>query len=88
MSLCSIAFDDPNKRNLVAEVSTKTVRVFNPGAATKIVAIDCGMKNNIIRYLARRGVELTVVPYDYDFASVRECAHAYPPAFTPSNTIV
>jgi carbamoylphosphate synthase small subunit len=28
------------------------------------------MKNNIIRYLARKGVELTVVPFDHDFEKV------------------
>jgi len=59
--------EDPNLRNLVAEVSTKTVRVYNPGGHPKIVAIDCGMKYNIIRYLTRKGVQLTVVPYDHDF---------------------
>ena len=56
-----IAFEDPNKRNLVAEVSTRTVRVFNKGATPRIVAIDCGIKFNIIRFLARTGMELTVV---------------------------
>lgn len=56
-----IAFEDPNLRNLVAEVSTKAVRVFNKGATPRIVAIDCGIKYNIIRFLARTGMELTVV---------------------------
>mmetsp|Transcript_5187 Transcript_5187/g.12017 ORF Transcript_5187/g.12017 Transcript_5187/m.12017 type:complete len:1582 (-) Transcript_5187:297-5042(-) len=33
-----------------------------------ILAVDCGIKNNIIRYLAARlRVKLTVVPWDYDF---------------------
>lgn len=36
------------------------------GATPRILAFDCGMKYNIIRYLARKGVELTVVPFDYD----------------------
>jgi len=60
-------FQDPNKRNLVAEVSTKTVVVYGKGNATKVIAYDCGMKYNIIRYLVEtHKVELTVVPYDYD----------------------
>jgi anthranilate/para-aminobenzoate synthase component II len=63
---CSIPFEDPNKRNLVAEVSLKEPRVFNAGASPRILAFDCGIKYNIIRYLARKNVELTVVPYDYD----------------------
>ncbi|KAL4172764.1 Oxidoreductase [Phytophthora ramorum] len=57
---------DPNKLNLVAQVTTKEVTVYNKGASPKIVAFDCGMKHNIIRYLVSKGVELTVVPYDYD----------------------
>ena len=62
-----IAFSDPNKRNLVAEVTCKAPRVFNAGGFPRIVAIDCGMKYNIIRFLARTGMQLTVVPFDYDF---------------------
>lgn len=60
-------FDDPNHRNLVAEVSTKKVVVYGKGQTPKIVAYDCGMKYNIIRYLVdTHKVELTVVPFDYD----------------------
>jgi carbamoyl-phosphate synthase (ammonia) len=33
-----ISFQDPNKLNLVKEVSTKTVRVFNKGKSPRIVA--------------------------------------------------
>ena len=60
-------FVDPNKRNLVAEVSTKEVRVYGKGNSPKIIAYDCGMKYNIIRYLVHEHkVELTVVPFNYD----------------------
>jgi len=60
-------FEDPNKRNLVAEVSTPEVVVHGKGRETKIVAYDCGMKYNIIRYLVEtHNVELSVVPYNYD----------------------
>ncbi|KAJ1460559.1 hypothetical protein M885DRAFT_509598 [Pelagophyceae sp. CCMP2097] len=60
-------FEDPNLRNLVAEVSTKTIMVFGRGRKTRIVALDCGIKFNIIRYLVEvHEVELTVVPFDYD----------------------
>lgn len=54
-------FSNPNARNLVAEVSLKVPRVFNRGARPRIVAIDCGMKYNIMRCFARRGVELTEI---------------------------
>jgi carbamoyl-phosphate synthase/aspartate carbamoyltransferase len=60
-------FPNPNERNLVAEVSTKTIQVYGKGQSPRIMAYDCGMKFNIIRYLVRtHKVELTVVPYDYD----------------------
>lgn len=61
-----IEFEDPNKLNLVAEVSTKAVRVYGKGNSKKVIAFDCGMKFNIIRYLASLDVELSVVPYDFD----------------------
>lgn len=60
---------DPNARHLVGEVSTSDIKVYGQGNATKVLAVDCGMKFNIIRQLCRRGVELTVVPWDYPFAS-------------------
>eukprot|EP00928_Gymnodinium_smaydae_P000485 TRINITY_DN10184_c0_g3_i1.p1 TRINITY_DN10184_c0_g3~~TRINITY_DN10184_c0_g3_i1.p1 ORF type:complete len:1551 (+),score=263.04 TRINITY_DN10184_c0_g3_i1:62-4714(+) len=38
------------------------------GRQLHILAVDCGMKNNIIRYLVNAcRVKLTVVPWDYDF---------------------
>jgi carbamoyl-phosphate synthase/aspartate carbamoyltransferase len=61
-----IEIEDPNQQNLVALVTSKEVRVYNKGGKNKIVAFDCGMKHNIIRYLAGKDVELTVVPYDFD----------------------
>uniref|UniRef100_A0A7S2S5X3 Uncharacterized protein n=1 Tax=Mucochytrium quahogii TaxID=96639 RepID=A0A7S2S5X3_9STRA len=62
----SIEFMDPNKVNLIQQVSTKEVRVFNKGKSPRILAYDCGMKYNIIREFIKREVELTVVPYDFD----------------------
>ena len=56
------------QRNLVAEVSTKTVRTYGKGNPLKILAVDCGMKFNIIRNLVQRGAEVTVVPWDYNVA--------------------
>ena len=41
-------------------------RVCIAGGKPRILAFDCGIKYNIIRYLARKGVQLTVVPFDYD----------------------
>ena len=32
--------------------------------------LDCGIKNNILRFLIDRGAEVTLVPYDYDFTQL------------------
>ena len=63
-----VGFVDPNLRNLVAEVSTKSIRTYNEGGdKPTIVAIDCGMKHNIVRYFVEtHDVTLIVVPFDYD----------------------
>lgn len=45
---------NPNARHLVDEVSTKDIKVYGSGNATKVIAVDCGMKYNIIRQLVRR----------------------------------
>ena len=41
--------------------------MFNPSGSVKILAVDCGIKNNQIRCLVSRGAAVTVVPWDYDF---------------------
>uniref|UniRef100_A0A669AYE7 carbamoyl-phosphate synthase (ammonia) n=1 Tax=Oreochromis niloticus TaxID=8128 RepID=A0A669AYE7_ORENI len=61
---------DPNQKNLVAEVSTKEVRVFGKGNPIKVVAVDCGIKHNIIRLLVKRGAEVHLVPWDQDLLSL------------------
>lgn len=52
------AFQDPNTRHLVEEVSTKEVKYYGKGNPVKIVAVDCGMKYNMIRALVDRGAEV------------------------------
>jgi carbamoyl-phosphate synthase small subunit len=67
-----IAFRDPNRENLVSQVSTKQVTCAGSGAKT-IALIDCGAKRNIQRCLLKRNVEVITVPWDYDlFASEHE----------------
>ncbi|KAG0278845.1 hypothetical protein BGZ95_002994 [Linnemannia exigua] len=68
---------DPNERNLVAEVSLKEPKIYVPEPSTaimgpngkplRILAVDVGMKYNQIRCFVARGVEVKVVPWDYDF---------------------
>ena len=61
-----IEFTDPNTENQVKKVSCKEPIVYGEGKK-KVVLIDCGAKNNIIRCLLKRGVEVVCVPWDYDF---------------------
>ncbi|KAI8138118.1 small subunit of carbamoyl-phosphate synthase [Fennellomyces sp. T-0311] len=58
---------DPNAENLVAAVSTPTPLHYNPEGDIKIAVVDCGVKQNILRCLTKRGASVTVLPYDYDF---------------------
>ncbi|PUU81361.1 hypothetical protein B9Z19DRAFT_1106470 [Tuber borchii] len=68
---------DPNAKNLVAEVSIREPRIFSPpvdralkrpdGKPIRIVCVDVGMKFNQLRCFLSRGIEVKVVPWDYDF---------------------
>ena len=61
-----LEFYDPNKTNLVAQVSINEPIEYGAGNK-RVVLIDCGCKNNIIRSLVSRGVRVLRVPWDYDF---------------------
>jgi carbamoyl-phosphate synthase small subunit len=61
-----LAFHDPNKENLVSRVSPKTPVLFERGGP-RVLLVDCGCKNNIIRSLLERDVTVIRVPWDYDF---------------------
>ncbi|KAI8803425.1 hypothetical protein BJ742DRAFT_863549 [Cladochytrium replicatum] len=78
-----IPWSDPNERNLVGEVSTKFQVTYTPtdlnkavrgpdGNILRVLAVDVGMKNNQIRCFVKRGVEIRVVPWDYDFSTDNE----------------
>lgn len=66
-----VDFYDPNKENIVAQVSTSEVKEYGNGKY-EVVLVDCGVKYNIIRCLLKRGVKVKRVPWDYDFTS-EEC---------------
>lgn len=66
----NILFEDPNLRNLVAEVSTKEIISCGEGSKT-IVLIDCGAKENIIRRLIARKYKVMVVPWNTDFTKLK-----------------
>ncbi|WP_302549712.1 glutamine-hydrolyzing carbamoyl-phosphate synthase small subunit [uncultured Anaerotruncus sp.] len=55
----------PVPRDQVARASCKKPwRYRTANARYSVVAVDCGVKHNIIRSLAARGCDVTVVPYD------------------------
>jgi carbamoyl-phosphate synthase small subunit len=61
-----VAFEDPNARNLVAEVSRKE-RTVHEGSGKTVVVVDCGAKGSIISELRARGLRVICVPWDDDF---------------------
>ncbi len=63
-------FPDPNEEHLVKEVSRKKAECFEGwcGKKYKIIAVDCGMKENILRNLQQFPFDIKVVPFDYDFS--------------------
>ncbi|KAJ5718542.1 Carbamoyl-phosphate synthase large subunit [Penicillium malachiteum] len=71
---------DPNTKNLVAEVSIREPRLYTPpadvalkhpsGRNVRVLCLDVGMKFNQLRCLLSRGVEVMVVPWDYDFPTL------------------
>ncbi|MFI5237722.1 MAG: glutamine-hydrolyzing carbamoyl-phosphate synthase small subunit [Ignavibacteriales bacterium] len=66
----NIGFDDPNKTDLVKEVSIKEPIEY-PAGNKKIILVDCGTKNNIIRAFLGRNISVIRVPYDYDFTAIQ-----------------
>jgi carbamoyl-phosphate synthase small subunit len=63
-----VPFVDPNKLNLVDQVSTREVIRYGNGQQ-KILLIDCGVKNNIIRCFLRRDTQVIRVPWDTDISA-------------------
>lgn len=57
---------DPNKINLVKEVSVKKPIRYEKGEK-RIIIIDCGVKNSIIQAFLKRNITIIRVPWDYDF---------------------
>jgi len=62
-----IPFYDPNKDNLVSQVSCPEIKHYGNGKY-KVLMVDCGMKNNILRCLLDYDVQIKRVPWDYDFS--------------------
>ena len=61
------SFYDPNSTHLVERVSICQKRVYGQGNKT-IIAVDCGMKESMLRHLSQYPVEILRVPHDYDYS--------------------
>ncbi len=56
--------------NFVEKVSCTENTTYNSGANKKVVVVDCGIKDNFLRCLIERGVEVIRVPWNYDYTSL------------------
>lgn len=65
-----VDFYDPNAENLVAKASCNELKEYGKGNLKRVVLVDCGVKNNIIRCLVKRGAHVIRVPWDYDFSTI------------------
>jgi carbamoyl-phosphate synthase small subunit len=63
------AMYDPSSENQVARASCREV-IRHGSGDRRVVLVDCGVKHNIIRCLLKRGIEVTMVPWDYDFSTI------------------
>ena len=52
---------------LLCITDTQEPKVYNKEGTPRIIAVDCGIKNNQIRCLLNRGCHVTVVPWNHDF---------------------
>ena len=64
----------PAQSNVVADVSTPEARRLDRDSEVHIVLIDCGVKENIVDELVRRGARVTVVPFDTSAAEIMALA--------------
>lgn len=59
-------------KDVVARVSTKEITVsFGDNDKRHVVAIDCGMKKNIVRCLNHKGCKVTIVPWNTPADTIR-----------------
>jgi carbamoyl-phosphate synthase small subunit len=69
------ALPDLGELDLVAQVSTQEV-VRWPGGSHRIVVVDCGAKQGIIRHLRARDCEVVLVPHTTPAPAIRDARPA------------
>lgn len=60
-------------RDLVKEVTIKEPFVFSGKGSCKVVVLDCGVKYNILKMLAKRGCGVEVLPADSGADKILSC---------------
>lgn len=61
-----IDFIVPDSTHATQQISRKNVITYNKGKSPRVVVLDLGVKNSILKMLIQRECEVTVVPYNYD----------------------
>ncbi len=63
-----VQWDDPNERNVVAEVSVQEAKLYPGLGEKKIILVDFGCKESILRHLVNAGLDVLRVPWNYDWS--------------------
>jgi carbamoyl-phosphate synthase small subunit len=61
-------FPDFSKIHFVKQVSLPQKQEYGAGPKT-VIAVDCGIKENILRCLSKFPIKIIRVPYDYDYTN-------------------
>jgi carbamoyl-phosphate synthase small subunit len=59
--------EDLDSKELVAQVSVSEKQIYGKGPK-RVIAVDCGMKENMLRSLLKFPIEILRVPYHYDYS--------------------
>ena len=62
------AFVDPNIECLASRVTVLQPETYNDSPKV-VIAVDCGMKENILRELQKLPITIRRVPFDYDYSN-------------------
>jgi len=63
-----LAWEDPNERNLVAEASLERPRFYPGSGQKKVILVDFGCKDSILRHLISKRLDVLRVPWNYDWS--------------------
>ena len=63
-----LAWEDPNERNLVAETSLERPRFYPRSGQKKVILVDFGCKDSILRHLFSKRLDVLRVPWNYDWS--------------------